>query len=161
MTAKILILFLCTAVGTATGFFVMKAYRRNLLYMDSVCAMISELKRNISYRRDSAAAILGNFEPKSAQLKKNIDEYLTYVESKDGSLEISRGFLSADSHRKVNEFFKSLGKSDGSSQIGELEMYSQTFGDLKNAAAEKSEKYGTLAVKLGFLFGVGVGILFL
>lgn len=161
MTAKLLIVFVCAAVGAATGYFVMSAYNRNRLYMESVCAMIAELKRNISYRRDSVAGILGGFETESPQLKKNIAEYSAYAAAKDGELVISRGFLSANDHAKVKELFGSLGVSDGRSQTEGLEAFAAEFDALKKAAIERSEKYGTLAVKLGFLFGLGVGVLFL
>ena len=51
---KILLIFVFTAIGTAAGFTVMRAYRRDLAYLSGVCAMIDELKRNISYRKDGA-----------------------------------------------------------------------------------------------------------
>ncbi len=161
MTQKILVICICAAIGTVTGYTVMRAYKRNLKFMESICAMIAELKRNISYRRDSAASILGGFTTDSAQLKKNIDEYLQYAAAKDGALTVSRGFLSAEAYGKVREFFGSLGGMDNAAQLGELDMYASAFAELRTKAAAKSEKYGALAVKLGFLFGLGVGVLFL
>ncbi len=161
MTGKLFMLALCAAIGAATGVCIMKAYRRNRLYMESMCAMIGELKRNISYRKDSAASVLASFETSSVQLKKNISEYIAYTEAKDGALDISRGFLSAGDYAKVKELFGSLGRGDGAAQSAALESYSDMFTDLKIKAADKSDKYGALSVKLGFLFGLGVGVLFL
>ena len=57
MSVKILIVFICTAVGTAAGYFVMCIYKRNFDYLDGVCKLLNELKRNISYRRDAAASV--------------------------------------------------------------------------------------------------------
>lgn len=161
MTNKLFIIALCAAIGTAAGFFAMKTYKRRLAYMSGVCDMIGELKRNISYRKDSAARVLGAFTTTSAQLKKNIGEYIAYSESKSGTLDISRGFLSSGDHAKVRDLFGALGNSDGASQMDRLNGFSSEFGELKTKAAEKSEKYGALSVKLGFLFGLGVGVLFL
>lgn len=161
MSVKILLMFVCTAIGTAVGYSVMRAYRRNLVYMDSMCAAINELKRNISYRRDAVSTVLSKCVLESEQLKKNIGEYISYVGAKDGKLEISRGFLSAAAYASVCEFFASLGKSDGSTQLNDLELFDSTFSAMRNAAAEKSSKYGALSVKLGFLFGLGVGVLIL
>lgn len=161
MTNKLFIMAVCAAVGAAAGFIVMKTYKRRLAYLTGVCNMIGELKRNISYRKDSAASILGAFDTDSAQLKKNISEYIAYTEAKDGALDISRGFLSGDDHAKVKEFFGALGTSDGASQMDRLDAFSAMFTVLRDKAAEKSDKYGALSVKLGFLLGLGVGVLFL
>ncbi len=158
---KILLIFVFTAIGTASGFTVMRAYRRDLAYLSGVCAMIDELKRNISYRKDGAADILRGYKSESDRLTVNIGEYLKYAAEKDGTLEISKGYLSAPVHKAVCGFFASLGRSDGDAQLKELDAYGSSFCKLRDAAKEKSEKYGALAVKLGFLFGLGVGVLFL
>ncbi len=161
MSVKIFVIFICAAIGTAGGYSVMRAFKRNAAYLENVRAMIGALKRNISYRRDSVASVLGEYAAESPQLKKNIDEYIAYVGEKDGKLTLSRGFLSAQAYKRVCELFSSLGKSDGGTQIGELEMFEKSFDELCSLASEKYTKYGPLAVKLGFLFGLGVGVLFL
>lgn len=159
MSVKILIVFICTAVGTAAGYFVMCVYKRNFDYLDGVCKLLNELKRNISYRRDAAASVLGAAAIDSAQLKKNVAEYITYTGGKADKPTLSRGFLSAETYARVCELFYSLGKSDGNSQLDELEMFLKTFGDLRAAAETKCKKQGAVAVKLGFLLGLGVGVL--
>lgn len=161
MSIRIVIMFICAAIGTAAGYAIMRTYRRNLAYLEDMCNLVNELKRNISYRKDSATAVLGAFGAESAQLKKNIEEYIKFASEKDGKLEISRGTLQKTTYASVCGFFSSLGLYDGAAQLGELEMYGSGFCDLKKAAAEKSEKYGPLAVKLGFLFGLCAGVLFL
>lgn len=161
MTNKLFIIAVCAAVGSLSGFIVLKAYKRKLDYLVGVCDMIGELKRNISYRKDSASSVLGAFSTESLQLKKNIDEYIAFAAAKDGKLEISRGFLSSSDHAKVKELFGSLGVSDGKSQMDRLDEFSNVFSGLRDNAAVKSDKYGALSVKLGFLLGLGVGVLFL
>lgn len=161
MTGKFFILAICAAVGSVTGFIIMKAYKRKHGYLVGVCDMIGELKRNISFRKDSAVSILGSFSTDSAQLNKNIKEYIEFAGAKDGELNISRGFLTASDHAKVRELFRSLGTSDGATQVDRLDEFSNVFNGLRDAAAVKSDKYGALSVKLGFLLGLGVGVLFL
>lgn len=161
MSIKLLVIFVCAAVGTAAGYLVMRGFRRDLLYLDGVCSMIAELKRNIAYKREPAVDILAGFTSESPQLKKHIDEYIAAARTKDGDLALSRGTLSAATLLKVRELFISLGKVDGQAQVGELEMYAASFSDLRDKAKTKSDKFGPLAVKLGFLFGLMVGILFL
>lgn len=161
MSVKIFVMCICAAIGTCAGYIVMRTFKRNRNYFDGILSMIRELKRNISYRRDSAASILQSAETESAQLKKNIGEYIAYVKAKDGKLELSRGFLSADEFKSVNDLFCSLGRSDGGTQIGELDLFEKQFETFRERAATRYDKYGSLAVKLGFLFGLGVGVLFL
>lgn len=161
MTTKFLIVLVCAAIGTATGFLVMRGYKRKSEYLENICKVIAELKRNISFRRDSASVILKTMQTDSAQLRKNIDEYIGFAAAKDGELKLSRGFLDNGEYGKVKELFLSLGTSDDATQLNELDMYADAFSRMRDAAAEKSNKYGALAVKLGFLFGVGVGVLFI
>ncbi len=160
MSVKILTVFICAAVGTATGYAVLLRYKKIDRYFEGVCGVISELKKNLAYRRDAAVKVLSSVSA-DGLLKKQIEEYGAFVQSKDSALEISRGFLPADAHAKVTALFGSLGCSDEKTQLGELDMNAETFGSLKRDAADKLKKLGPLAVKLGFLFGLGVGVLFL
>ena len=161
MSIKILAVFVFTAIGTAVGYAVMRTYKRNLSYMRAVCELIADLKRNISYKRDGAVNILSGYTSSDDRLNGNIREYLAYATSKSGELSISKGFLPQDAYKQVVGLFSSLGASDDVGQLNELKLYEDAFSVLKNSAEEKSDKYGALSVKLGFLFGLAVGILFL
>ncbi len=159
MSVKIILIFACTAVGTAVGYIVMLTYKKNYAYLSGMCVIVDELMRNISYRCDSAASVIKGVDVNSAQLGKNVREYLDYAVGKLDAPQISKGFLSQPIYDKVREFFCSLGKSDGGTQISQLKMYAAEFGRLKSEAENKYTKYGSIAVKLGFLFGLGVGVL--
>ena len=159
MSVKIFIVFLCAAIGVATGYAVMRSYRRNYEYLDGVCAIIGELKRNIAYRRDGAVSVLRAVDIKSRQLEKNVGEYIAFAGSKADKPEISRGLLPAEVHSRTSELFASIGRSDGQSQLDELDMFAERFSALRGVAENKYKKLGGVAVKLGFLIGLGVGIL--
>lgn len=159
MSAKLLMVFLCAAIGTAFGFAVLKSYKRSFAYFDGLCALIAELKRNVAYRRDPAVDVMSKQTPTSTLLKKNIDEYLSYVGSKDGEMTLSKGFLPEKIYDGVCGFFSSLGAADEAAQMRDLDMYDSMFSECRKSASEKSDKYGVAAVKLGFLFGLGVGVL--
>lgn len=161
MSIKIFIVFVCAAIGTGLGFVLSRAYRRKTVYYSSMCELVNELKRNISYRRDSVVSVMKNFKSGSDRLNSQISEYIGYVSTKDGELKLSRGFLPASAFAEINGFFSSLGFSDGESQARELDGYAKKFEAEYSAASEKSKKYGPLAIKLGFLFGLCLGILFM
>lgn len=161
MSIKIFMIFLCTAIGTGLGYALSRTYLRTSRYYSGVCELINELKRNISYRRDSVVSVMKRFKSNSERLNSQISEYISYVSSKDGQLKLSRGFLSTSSYAEVSGFFSSLGGSDGETQIKDLDSYYAKFNADFSAASEKSKKYGPLAIKLGFLFGLCIGILFL
>lgn len=159
MSVKILIVFVCAAVGTLAGYLVMLKYKRNSAYLEGVCAMIGELKRNISYRRDTVSSVLGALDIDSSLLKKNVSEYIEYAKGNTDKPAVSRGFLNKEAYARVCELFASLGRSDSKTQISELGMFADTFDKLSAKARHKSDKLGAVAVKLGFLLGLGVGIL--
>ncbi|MCH5350337.1 MAG: hypothetical protein J1F39_00015 [Clostridiales bacterium] len=161
MSVKIFVAFLCAAIGTGLGFTVSRLYAKTSKYYLSVLELITELKRNIAYRRDSVASVMKGFKAGSERLGTQIAEYLAFVSTKNGELKLSRGFLSSSSFSDIVGFFSSLGRADGDGQEKDLDMYYKKFEADYAAATEKSKKYGPLAIKLGFLFGLCLGILFL
>ena len=154
MSVKIFIVFLFAAIGTGLGYALSRTYLRTSRYYSGVCELIAELKRNISYRRDTVVSVMKNFKSGSERLNCQISEYITYASGKDGQLKLSRGFLSSSAFSAVNDFFSSLGKADGETQVKDLDSYYAKFETDFAAASEKSKKYGPLAIKLGFLFGL-------
>lgn len=158
-TIKVLVVFLCAAIGTACGYAIMRRYRRDKCYFDCLVKMIDELKHNITFRKDKLADILGRLSPDSALLKKNVEEYICYVGSKAEKPALSRGFLSENTYAQVVELFSTLGASDENTQLNRLNEFSGTFERMRADADAKYNKYGAAAVKLGFLFGLGVGVL--
>lgn len=161
MSVKIFMLFVCAAIGTGAGFGFSRMYLRSSAYYSGICELIGELKRSIAVRRDSVVSVMKKFTSKSDRLNSQIAEYISYISSKDGELRISRGFLSSSAYSEVSGFFSSLGGADGEAQVKDLDRYLSKFEADFAAADEKSKKYGPLAIKLGFLFGLCAGILFL
>lgn len=161
MSVKILLLFVCAAIGTLCGYLIMKKYKRRAEYLDGLCGLIDALSRNVSYRRDSAVKAISAIETGSTLLKKHIAEYGDYAVGKVAAPDISKGFLDDGTYDKVREFFGSIGSFDGATQINELKMYTELFGGLRAEADEKYGKYGAFSVKIGFLIGLLIGVLVL
>ena len=158
---KILVVCLCAAIGTGCGYAIMLRYKREKNYIDGVVKMIDAIKHNISYRRDKLKEILVGFLPESAALKKNIDEYVEFLNGSADKPNLTKGSTPAAAYDRVCELFDSLGASDERTQIDRLNGFSDSFIKLKKDADERFNKYGGAAVKLGFLFGLGVGVLIL
>lgn len=161
MSNKLLFVFACAAVGTFFGYTVLTSYRKNYLYLDGICGLIDELKRNLSYKKDAVIRVLVDMNVQSAQLMKNIDEYVRSIGNADGVYKLSRGFLPKATYDRVCELFSALGVSDESGQQSQLSAFSESFSALRSDADAKLKKQGGAAVKLGFLCGLGMGILLL
>ncbi|MDE6029369.1 MAG: hypothetical protein K2F90_03510 [Clostridiales bacterium] len=159
MSARLFILFLCVAAGTLCGYTILLSYKRNYSYLDGVCGMISALKQNLSYKKDAVHIVLGGLSLSNAQLQKNVNEYLGYLGGQSEGRTISRGFLPQATYDGVTDLFEAIGGSDESSQNLRLEALSVRFEKLKSDAETKYKSMGAVAVKLGFLIGLGVGVL--
>lgn len=161
MSTKLFLLFLCVAVGTLCGYIVLLSYKKNYSYLDGVCGMISALKQNLIYKKDSVPLVLGGMPVSSSQLKKNIDEYIDFTAGKSDKRITSRGFLSKTAFDEVSELFGALGGSDEGTQTVQLDGFAARFECLRSEAERKYKKYGGVAVRLGFLLGLGLGVLVL
>lgn len=161
MSVKIVIVFLCAAAGTATGYLILCGYRRRFEYYDGLCKLLNELSRNLEYRMDSAASVISRTALSGALLKKHAAEYAEYATGKTPELVLSRGFLRADELESVRGMFASLGASDGKTQANELKAQASAFCAVRDEAKQRLDKYGAAAVKLGFLFGLGACVLVL
>ncbi|MCH5155555.1 MAG: hypothetical protein J1F69_03025 [Clostridiales bacterium] len=153
------LLFVCAAGGTFCGYMILFSYKRNYLYLQDVCGMISALKQNLSYKKDSVPVVLSGLNVNSAQLKKNIQEYIDFTRGQSDKREVSRGFLPQATFDGVKDLFEAIGGSDEHSQNTRLEALSARFEKLRETAENKYKNMGAVAVKLGFLIGLGVGIL--
>lgn len=159
MSIKVLIVFLCAGIGTATGYMIMRSHKLRYMYINELCGIIAELKHNVRYRRDGAASIFRSLTVSNKQLGKNVNEYIDYASGNADKPSISKGYLENDIFDAVSGFFTAFGRTDGKSQLDELKMYEDKFLSLKAKAEEKYNKVSAAAVKLGFLIGLGVGIL--
>ena len=155
---SVFLLFVCAAVGTFCGYLILLSYKRHYLYLDGMCAVISALKQNLSYKKDPVPTVLGGLNIDSAQLKKNIQEYISFA-SGQSTYEVSRGFLPQDTFDGVKELFDSIGGSDEGTQQARLNAHLSRFEKLREAAEKKYKEIGGVAVKLGFLIGLAVGVL--
>ena len=156
---SIFLLFICAAVGTFSGYLILLSHKRHYTYLYDVCAVISALKQNLSYKKDPVPVVLGGLNVGSAQLKKNIQEYISFASGQSANKEVSRGFLPQATYDGVIELFDSLGGSDERSQGARLDAHLSRFEKLRDAAEKKYKEIGGVAVKLGFLIGLGVGVL--
>ncbi|MDE6201060.1 MAG: hypothetical protein K2M47_04200 [Clostridiales bacterium] len=161
MSTKLFLLFLCAAVGTFCGYMILLSYKKNYSYLDGVCGMINALKQNLSYKKDSVPVVLGGLKVESSQLQKNIREYIGFTDGQSDGRVISRGFLPQSTYDGVNDLFEAIGGSDESSQNARLDALSLRFEKLRAEAERKYKSMGAVAVKLGFLIGLGIGILVL
>lgn len=161
MSVKLFLLFLCVAAGTLCGYMILLSYKKNYSYLDGVCGIINALKQNLSYKKDAVPKVLGGIKVVSAQLQKNINEYIGFADGRYDKRIISRGFLPQSTYDGAIDLFDAIGGSDESSQNARLDALLLRFNKLRAEAERKYKSLGAVAVKLGFLIGLGVGVLVL
>lgn len=156
---SVFLMFVSAAVGTFCGYMILLSYKRHYSYLDEMCTVISALKQNLSYKKDSVPVVLGGLNIGNAQLKKNIQEYINFASGQSINKDISRGFLPQTTFDSTKELFDSIGNSDEGTQGARLDAHLSRFEKLRAAAEKKYKDIGGVAVKLGFLLGLGVGVL--
>ena len=158
MMGSVFLLFVCAAIGTLCGYLILLSYKRHYSYLDDACAVISALKQNLSYKKDSVPAVLGRLNVTNAQLKKNIQEYISFASGQSANKELSRGFLPQATFDGVKELFDFIGGSDEGTQGARLDAHLTRFEKLREDAEKKYKGQGRVAVKLGLLIGLAVGV---
>ncbi|MCL2599201.1 MAG: stage III sporulation protein AB, partial [Firmicutes bacterium] len=144
-------------MGCLVGVYFYKRYKARCQFFVDIVGLIDALMIDVRYKQEGLPSILRDYQTAiKSELLKTISDYLA------GRLENTKHtILTKQEMHKVKQFFLSLGRLDSDTQLLVLEGYKQEFVVLCSVAKEKFSKYGGTAIKLGFLLGMGVGILFL
>ena len=91
--------------------------------------------------------------------------YIAFLEQENalekGSLFKGIDILKDDEKDTIFMFFKSLGRSDLESQSKEIQNFQLRFENTSQSTQKENKKYGSLAIKLGFIAGLFLIVLFI
>lgn len=156
---SLLLAVLTTAVGALIG----NVYRRSLAAKTRYYAEYTRFLRyaaaDVACRRTSVPALAATFDTPDPNFSAHLREWTEGL--KNDSHKLSRGCLSAAEADAVGQTLFSIGRVDAETQLRQLQLAADEAAASHSAAAGKQDKYGNLAVKLGLLAGLAVGILLL
>jgi len=148
------------ALGAMAGLYFSKRLTKRANYFDSLMELLNLFMSEMKFKKTTTKQVLAEFQDRGkTPLNININEYIDCNDF--SSLKLSKGILTDSERNEVKKFFLSLGTSDSHTQIFELENFRERFSQMQNQAQEKRKKYGSMSIKLGFLAGLAVGIIFI
>ncbi len=158
MISKLFIMFIFGFSGAMIGFYFFRRLKDKVLYFDELIGYCDYLISDIGFRQQPIGVLTEQYLAKSkSSFGQTLREYSKYLQGDE--LKISK--KNTEEEIAIKEFFQSLGNTDAETQVAELKNYKSKF----SAYLQKSEKllnaHGKNYVKLGFLFGLILGILFI
>ncbi len=159
MTVKLTLMFMSAVVGTFIGLILSKRLTRRRRYFEEMISLINTLIGDFRFKQNSVTSLLKSFS--ADETKSTVEEFIAYVDSSGSELKLSKQDLTKREHNVVYEMFSALGTYDLDTQVFMLDSYKKKFEEFYGAAKDSEERYGKVYVKLGFLFGLGLGLVLL
>ena len=160
MEIYILVLFTCTLAGTVVGNQIHKKYKVKRVYFEQFLALINLLISDFSFRQSKIKTLISNFEKSvGSEMKIHCNEFIKCIDGE--KLTLSKLMLTPEEYTAVENFLSALGGFDLDTQLGQLNAYKVKFNEFYLLSKEREDKYGKPSVKLGFMLGLGCGILIL
>ena len=163
---KIVLLILFIVCSTYIGYCFSRKYKQRADFFQAIIMLCQKFELEINYSRDRVKNILLNLDEKHKKKLFGVDKnYILYLEQKE---DLTKNLLFKEfKHLKEDEkdllimFFKSLGRSDVDSQSREINNFQDRFESISKSAIADNKKYGALSIKLGFIAGLFLVVLFI
>ena len=160
MEIYILVTFAFAVLGAVVGNQIHKKYKARRLYFQQLLSLINLLISDFSFRQSKLKSVIIDFEKTAGvEMKIHCNEFINSING--DKLSLSKLLLTSEEHLTVEKFFTALGTLDLDTQLGQLNAYKDKFNEYYQTSKAGEEKYGKPSVKLGFLLGLGCGILIL
>lgn len=160
MVTKFLIVSLCITAGTMTGAVFSKRLKSRACYFDELLGLVNRIMAEVKFRKNTTKSILTEFcKECTSPLVGHLTEYLNCTDY--SALKLSKSILTNDETEEVRKLLLSLGTSDSTTQLFELENSRLKVSQMLVTAEEKRKKLGGTYIKLGFFAGLTLGIIIL
>ena len=157
MINKCIIVALIGLLGILIGKYVSNKLVIKNKYSKDLLAFCDYFKNEMFFKQTKLFKVIADYKFTSEELKKDFADFLS---SKVDGQPITIGKIFEENVRtKYNEFFNSLGRFDINTQSEVLDKQRQVLQDIAINFENKVKKEGSLYVKLGFLFGICLGVL--
>lgn len=157
MSDKLLLTVIFAVVGTLVGMIINKSLLERKKYFEDVEHFLSEFISNLNFKRETIKVVFTNYLPSSEILKKQIK---CHMDSNFQSVNFSSILLSKTEVKFTNDIFSELGLH--SIEV-EKTFVNDCFEKIKTVREKveiKYKKLGSASIKLGFLCGLMLAVLF-
>ena len=157
MSDKLLLTVIFAVVGTLVGMIINKSLLERKKYFEDVEHFLSEFISNLNFKRETIKVVFTNYLPSSEILKKQIK---CHIDSNFQSVNFSSILLSKTEVKFTNDIFSELGLH--SIEV-EKTFVNDCFEKIKTVREKveiKYKKLGSASIKLGFLCGLMLAVLF-
>ena len=157
MSDKLLLTVIFAVVGTLIGMIINKSLLERKKYFEDVEHFLSEFISNLNFKRETIKVVFTNYLPSSEILKKQIK---CHIDNNFQSLNFSSILLSKTEVKFTNDIFSELGLH--SIEV-EKTFVNDCFEKIKTVREKveiKYKKLGSASIKLGFLCGLMLAVLF-
>ena len=163
---KIMILICTFVICVFIGYRFSRKYKVRLNFFSALVSLCQKFDVEINFSRTKVKNIFLSIDEKTRQKLCGLDEnYILYL---DGQEELSYetlykkiSFLKDCEKDIIFPFFQLLGRSDVESQSKEIKNYQSKFEEFYKSVEIENKKYGVLSLKLGFISGLFLVVLFL
>lgn len=157
MSDKLLLTVIFAVVGTLIGMIINKSLLERKKYFEDVEHFLSEFISNLNFKRETIKVVFTNYLPSSEILKKQIK---CHMDSNFQSVNFSSILLSKTEVKFTNDIFSEIGLH--SIEV-EKTFVNDCFEKIKSVREKveiKYKKLGSASIKLGFLCGLMLAVLF-
>ncbi len=133
--------------------------KERVLFFEELEKFLNEFKVNVSFAQMGLSDFINNFNSKSSDLTILLNKFtnLTKIQNKEKGFSV----IKSEEVDLVKEFLFSIGKTDATNQLQEIEVFKTKISSLLNSERKTYSKYAGLSVKLSLMLGVMVVILLL
>ncbi len=163
---KLFVLVVISCVSIYVGYLCSKKYKVRANFFQAMVYLCQKFDVEINYSRERVKNIFLGLDEKQKNKLKGIDiNYLSFID-KEAPLEKAMlfkdiNFLKEEEKDLIFMFFKGLGRSDVDSQSKEIKNFQNRFETLSANANNENKKYGSLSIKLGFIAGLFILVVFI
>ena len=163
---KFIVLLLLGGACVYIGFRYSQKYKKRADFFQAIVMLCQKFDVEMNYSKERVKNILLNLDAKIKSKLLGVEQnYIAFLNQENPlqkeSLFKGVQILKEDERDTIFMFFKNLGRSDLESQSKEIRNFQSRFDAAHQTAQSENKKYGSLAIKLGFIAGLFLVVLFI
>lgn len=159
MSEKFIITLCLVVLGTVLGFAYSKNLSKRKTYFEDLNKFINRFVTALDYDRRTVVELMNEFNASSELLKEHFVTIKSNILEGKNS-ELRKGGLDNNEYKFVVKLLSEIGTLNAVAEKRLAEKNILCLSEYCTKSKQKYEKLGKTAIKLGFLFGLLVSVLF-